>query len=122
MSIWTQVVGAIDIDTYDYYCVDKLEEFFGGQEPFFDSEGSPIQFFVNKLEGFNVYGRNENGGYEYQTRCVVSVVASLRDTTVEDVNKYLDNVIKEAQEKFGLRHYCIRLEDSYDEVVIRGVF
>lgn len=56
---------------------------------------------------------------EYQTRCVVSIVGSLRYFHASEVKKELLGVLKNFDDKFFVRNLIISLNDGMNEILIK---
>lgn len=138
MSFWTQICGAIDVEA-GIDCIENLEKFISNLPKIKGSEGE-VEFYVNKLKGYN-YSTSadcnrckyrETLKYhdksmscespedfkcpkgEYQTRCIVSIVASLRDRMVSQVNDDLLEILNMFNKEFYVRTLIVTINDGID--------
>ena len=143
MSIWTQVCGAIDVEA-DRECEENLNKFISELQELEEYRGE-IEFYVNKLGGYNTsigmdcknckYGdsvkRVAKGTYQcdapndfecpsanYQTRCIVSIVGSLRYYSVNDIRDDMIGILKKFDETFFVRKFVVHMDDYYGEEII----
>lgn len=138
MSVWTQICGAIDVEA-GIDCVENLEKFISKLPEIKGSEGE-VEFYVNKLKGYNYSTsadcdrckyretiKHYDKGFccdspedfecpkgEYQTRCIVSIVASLRDRMASDVNDDLLKTLKMFNKEFYVRELIVSINDGID--------
>jgi hypothetical protein len=137
MSAWTQIVAALDVDTFIHSnnLKDDIEVILKDAPKITGSEGN-ADVFVNVLSGYNVFtgcdcDRCEHGDtvkelddgrfncdadddYEcpygrYQTRVAITVIGSLRDRYEEETKKEYEEFVRFVDDKFWIRNQSMRM-------------
>lgn len=118
MSMWTYVNGNILINTYSHTETEQSIQTFMDSLPKTSGSERPCEYHVSILDGYNVSGYKDGKTFEYQTQYSVSIVGTLRDTTVENLKKELMTILNEINKKFHIEMCCIY---SYDTTMINSV-
>ena len=102
MSMWTYVNGNILINTYSHTETEQSIQTFLDSLPKTSGSERPCEYHVSILDGYNVSGYKDGKTFEYQTQYSVSIVGTLRDTTVENLKKELMTILSEINKKFHI--------------------
>ena len=108
MSRWTQIVAAIEIDTWkNKRDIKKYVEDIIKKSPSITGSEGNADIFVNIKSGHNLsIGRDQ-----YQTRLLISIVGNLRDreckTTKREFFKFLTYLVSEC--KFDIDNYTYKI-------------
>lgn len=119
MSFWTYVNGNIVIDTFTYKETEQSVQTFVDSLPKTSGSERPCEYYVHILNGYNVSGYNDKGNQmDYQTRYNISIVGTLRDTSVENVKKEIEELLIKIHEKFDIEMCDICINDIEDTFFI----
>lgn len=134
MSIWTQIVSSIDVETYitDTKIKEKIEKLLENAPKITGSEGN-ADIFVNILSGHNFWTNcdcshceyyherectKEDNNYEckeaeYQTRALISIVGSLRDKEKEKTQQEYRDFIRFLKKDCGffIRNKTVKINE-----------
>lgn len=119
MSFWTYVNGNIVIDTFTYKETEQSVQTFVDSLPKTSGSERPCEYYVHILNGYNVSGYDDKGNpMDYQTRYTISIVGTLRDTSVEDVKQEIEELLIKIHEKFDIEMCDICIHDIEDTFYI----
>lgn len=119
MSFWTYVNGNIVIDTFTYKETEQSVQTFVDSLPKTSGSERPCEYYVHILNGYNVSGYDDKGNpMDYQTRYTISIVGTLRDTSVENVKKEIEELLIKIHEKFDIEMCDICINDIEDTFFI----
>ena len=91
MSLWTHVVGAINVNMYtqsNEQTLNHARHMITNAPKVTGSEGD-MQVYVSLLNGYNHHIFGDGADVNWQTGVIISLVGDLRDRTIEKTNQEL---------------------------------